>query len=232
MTYKQIFLWALLLLTFISRGFCATPQEQLQSARDFVKQNENDKALKILESLVSSGFANVNVLKNDADLQKLQGDARFQKVMDTAQRNLTPCKFAPEYRQFDFWVGEWDVIVNGGKAGTNSIQKILEDCVIFENWTGGGGYSGKSFNLYDPITKRWQQTWVDSTGSLIEFHGQYVNNEMRYTSETLQADGSKVLGRMTYFKLPEGKLRQLWEQSTDGGKTWTVAFDGIYEKRK
>jgi hypothetical protein len=26
-------------------------------------------------------------------------------------------------------------------------------------------------------------------------------------------------------------VRQVWESSTDGGKTWTVAFDGTYTAR-
>ena len=72
--------------------------------------------------MVKSGFANVNVLKTDAAFASLQSDAHFQKVVESAQKNLTPCKFAPEYRQFDFWVGEWDVTWNGKQAGTSSIQ--------------------------------------------------------------------------------------------------------------
>lgn len=50
-----------------------------------------------------------------------------------------PCTTRPEYRQFDFWIGEWDVQAGGNQAGTNSVQLILGDCVIFENWIGAAG---------------------------------------------------------------------------------------------
>jgi hypothetical protein len=31
--------------------------------------------------------------------------------------------------------------------------------------------------------------------------------------------------------LPDGRVRQTFQQSTDAGKTWTVSFDGYYRKR-
>ena len=156
----------------------------------------------------------------------------FGAAAHAAQPVSSPCKTGKEFRQFDFWVGEWDVTWNGKKAGTSSVQLILDDCVIFENWTGAGGSIGKSFNLYDTNTRQWQQHWVDNSGSAIDFVGSYQDGQMRYQSATPQSDGTKVLGRMTFFKLPEGNVRQLWEQSSDNGKTWTVAFDGLYTPRK
>jgi hypothetical protein len=231
LTWKEAACAILLLLSLLSRGFCATPQEQLNSARELVRQNQHAKALEILESLTRGGFANVNVLKTDKDLQPLQSDPRYARVLETAQRNLTPCRFSPEYRQFDFWVGDWNVTQAGRPAGTSSVQVILDDCVVLENWTGVNGYTGKSFNIYNTATKRWQQTWVDNSGTIIDFTGDYADGEMRFHSESIQADGSKLLGKMTFFKLADGKIRQLWEQSTDQGKTWSVAFDGLYEKK-
>ncbi len=145
-----------------------------------------------------------------------------------------PACSAPEHRQFDFWVGDWDVTMGGKPAGESQVEKILRGCAIFENWTGAGGGEGKSFNIYDATRKRWQQTWVDASGGLIEFYGELRDGNMCYTtgSPTRGPDGVRrqTLGRMTYF--PQGgQVRQLWEQSTDGGKTWTVAFDGLYTRK-
>ena len=53
-----------------------------------------------------------------------------------------PACTAAEHRQFDFWIGEWDVQVSGQPAGSNSVQLILSDCVIMENWSGAGGNFG------------------------------------------------------------------------------------------
>jgi hypothetical protein len=138
------------------------------------------------------------------------------------------CQNLPEYRQFDFWVGEWNVEANGKQAGTSSVQLILDGCVLFENWTGAKGSNGKSFNIYDSTTKKWQQFWVDNSGGSILFTGEFENGKLTYHSKNLQPDGSTVLGRMTFNSLPGKKVHQMWEQSTDQGKTWKVAFDGIY----
>jgi hypothetical protein len=141
---------------------------------------------------------------------------------------------APEQRQFDFWIGDWDVTTSGKRAGESHVEKILAGCVIFENWTGAGGGEGKSFNLYDATKKRWQQTWVDASGGLIEFYGELRDGNMCYTTQSpmLGPDGQvrKTLGRMTFFP-QDGTVRQLWEQSVDGGKTWSVAFDGLYTRK-
>ena len=41
-----------------------------------------------------------------------------------------PCT-AAENRQFDFWIGDWDVTTPNGKAaGTNRINPILGGCVL------------------------------------------------------------------------------------------------------
>jgi hypothetical protein len=145
----------------------------------------------------------------------------------------SPCKSKPEYRQFDFWIGEWDVLnPQGQPAGTNSVQLILNDCVIFENWTGRGGGQGKSVNVYNSVKGKWQQTWVDGFGSVLELYGELVDGEMRFTGESLRRDGKKLLNRLTFSKLSPDKVRQFWQQSDDDGKTWTVAFDGTYVRRK
>ena len=47
----------------------------------------------------------------------------------------TPCTTDPVYRQFDFWIGEWDVYAKNGKeAGDSRIDLILDSCIILENW--------------------------------------------------------------------------------------------------
>jgi hypothetical protein len=153
-----------------------------------------------------------------------------------ADANARPCAYRPEARQFDFWVGDWDVEMGGATVGASRIEKILNDCVILENWTGANGYAGKSFNVYDPEKKRWQQTWVDVTGRITEFYGALRGGNLHYSSESTttgpDGKGQHVLGRMTFFNLGSDRVRQLWEQSTDEGKTWTVAFDGLYTRKK
>lgn len=146
-----------------------------------------------------------------------------------------PCS-APEYRQFDFWVGEWDVYHATADTivGTNHIKNILGGCVIEENWTGGGGSIGKSFNTYNPADSTWNQVWVDNGGSTLNFKGRYADNVMQMRGETIsRRTGGKVLFEMSYTHDPEkGTVRQVWKSSTDEGENWNTIFDGIYRKKE
>jgi hypothetical protein len=144
-----------------------------------------------------------------------------------------PCNDTPEFRQLDFWIGEWDVLnPKGEHVGESSIQLILGECVVFENYSSARGYAGKSFNIYNRTQQRWQQFWVDNQGGVLEFSGQYINGQLLYTGESMNREGAKVTHRMSFTNTPNTTVRQLWEQSTDDGSTWTVAFDGTYVRKK
>jgi hypothetical protein len=210
------------------------PATMYSLATVYLKMNNREKAFEWLRQAVASGFAQVKQLETDSALSVLRDDSRFKELVAGAQQNATPCAFVPEHRQFDFWVGEWDVQnPQGQPAGTSSIQRMLGDCVIYENWTSGGGaYTGKSFNLYNSTLRKWQQFWADDKGGVLEFSGEYKDNELRYTGESLDPKGNKIMHRLTFFNLSPGRVRQLWEQSTDNAKTWTIAFDGLYIRKK
>jgi len=140
-----------------------------------------------------------------------------------------PCS-TPEYAQFDFWLGDWDVTNPAGKpAGHNHVTKEYGGCVLQEHWTGAGGSVGSSFNIYDPVRKLWHQTWVDNGGTLLEIEGGLKDGSMVMTGEQLQPDGKKLLNRITWTP-KDGKVRQFWETSADGRRTWQVSFDGLYAK--
>ena len=144
-----------------------------------------------------------------------------------------PCS-EPEYRQFDFWVGDWDVWTpKGGLAGTNRIDRILGGCVLQENWKGARGLTGTSFNTYDPGDKKWHQTWVDDQGTLLLLAGEFKDGKMVLSGDTPAHGTMKpAIQRITWSPLPDGSVRQLWESSEDAGKTWTIAFDGYYRHKK
>jgi hypothetical protein len=142
-----------------------------------------------------------------------------------AQPPADPCA-APEFSQFDFWVGYWDVYGPKGKQVANSLIEKVYGCGIRENWkpfnTGGGG----SLNIYVPSTKQWEQFWIDSSGTRAHFAGGWNGKTMVLTGDWGQ------LTRMTYTPNPDGSVRQLVEQSTDKGKTWTAAYDFTYRPHK
>jgi len=143
----------------------------------------------------------------------------------------SPCS-STAHQQFDFWVGEWQVYHATADTivGQNTIKKILNSCVIEENWTGKSGFSGKSFNTYNIQDSTWNQVWVDVGGNTYHFKGKYQADTMRLQGETM-VKGKQVLFDMTYkWNKKEDTVRQTWKSSQDKGKTWTTIFDGIYKK--
>ena len=182
-----------------------------------------------------SGLSRGKILSAIAVLCLLASSSAAQTNSSAASQPAKPAPpscDASEHRQFDFWVGEWDVYVQGKKIAHSSIQNILNGCVIFENWQPLNGGPGKSFNYFDPLVQKWRQLWVSTQpGGAINFVGERKGNTMYMECETLGPNGVRTLGHMTWTDLGPGKVRQLWEQSTDGGKTWTVAFDGEYRRQ-
>lgn len=145
-----------------------------------------------------------------------------------AAEKAPPACVKPEHRLFDFWVGEWAVEdPKGNRVGENSITSVLGGCVIQENWRGKGGSNGTSLNAYDASRGVWHQTWVDNQGGLLQLDGQGADGRMVLEGTARRASGPSR-ERITWEKKSADKVRQLWESSTDEGKTWKILFDGLY----
>lgn len=147
--------------------------------------------------------------------------------------SAAPCS-APEHRQFDFWIGEWDVSADGQAAGTNSIRPVHGGCALHESWQGAGegGISGSSFNTWDRASGRWHQTWVDGSGTLLLLDGGLVDGSMVLQGSRPARNGNgETLHRITWTPNEDGSVRQLWEASQDDGGSWSVLFDGLYTRQ-
>ena len=138
---------------------------------------------------------------------------------------------APEHRQFDFWLGRWNVTNEGKVIASSSIERFADGCAILESYTQADGYSGKSINFYDPAVGRWRQQWIDSLGNSSEWSGEFRDGAMRFDGEAHRADGKKVTRNMTFSPLPDGSVRQASDISPDGGKTWKPGYDFVYVRK-
>jgi hypothetical protein len=193
-----------------------------------------EQALSLLESMAQNGFAFPKVVEDDPRFATVKDDPRFGAAVQKIDYNSSPCKDPshPEFRQLDFWVGEWNVFDTvGNKVGESSVQKIIHDCVIYENWTGAFGPTGKSFNKYNAATKQWEQYWVDEGPTRQYYKGEYADKRMVYMSDFINPQGQHTLGRLTFFDQPDGTVRQFSEGSTDEGKTWQTNYDFIYRRK-
>jgi hypothetical protein len=148
-----------------------------------------------------------------------------------------PCTEA-QRKQFDFWVGEWDLAwpgQNGGERrhGSNRITRVLDDCVVEENFNGGTSMHlrGRSVSTFDIRSHKWKQTWVDNEGGYLDFVGEFKNAQMVLQRETKKKDGTTVLQRMVFKNITANEFDWSWERSEDGGKTWQVLWP-IHYKRK
>lgn len=138
----------------------------------------------------------------------------------------------PTHRQFDFWLGDWDVTVGGQPAGTNQITLVEQGCVLHERWSGSRGGTGQSFNWYDRADRLWHQVWVDNQGNSLMLSGTFQDGRLTLTGTAPGPNGAPQSQRLSFFKNPDGTVRQLWETSADGGQTWQSTFDGLYRRKR
>ena len=142
---------------------------------------------------------------------------------------VPPACRAGEYRQFDFWVGDWEVRDPQGRVvGHNRIAPVIAGCALREEWTSADGKNvGTSLNAYNQTDQRWHQSWVDNAGTRLDLVGGLRAGAMVLEQRQTGASARDV-ERITWTPLPAGRVRQHWQSSKDGGRTWTTAFDGTY----
>ena len=142
---------------------------------------------------------------------------------------------SPESRQFDFWVGKWDVYPAAKPdhaTASSLIEKLYAGCAIRENWMPKQGNEGGSLNSYVSEDQQWHQTWVDATGSRAEFSGGWNGKAMVLEGVWPQPGHPKQRTRMTYTPHADGSVEQAGASSDDDGKTWQPSFDLIYRPAK
>jgi hypothetical protein len=210
-------------------------------ARLHARKGDAPRAFGYLDQLVPLRAVPVAVLDTVSDLASLRSDARYKQVVDRMTALRFPCRTMPEARQFDFWIGDWNVTPwqtppgpNVPLLGTNRVEPLLEQCALLEHWSGagpGGGF-GKSINFYDTNRRQWRQVWVADGGGSLDYAGAFRDGAMRFEGWTLAPSGSRVLQRLTFFPIHHDTVRQLFETSTDSGRTWQPGFDGRYGRKR
>lgn len=135
------------------------------------------------------------------------------------------------HRDFDFWLGQWEVTAGDSLVGHNTIRRVAGGCGLVESWRSTAGGTGTSVNFYDPTDGRWHQTWVGSGGSVLRLDGALRDGSMVLGGEREGGDGGTVIDRITWTPLEGGRVRQHWEVSGDGGESWRTVFDGYYRPR-
>src|ERR671916_472312 len=101
-----------------------------------------------------------------------------------AQRAAPPppasCR-APESRQFDFWLGDWDTFELPDTAAAVArlqVTPMLGGCALRETYAQRDGLLGESYSLWDAARGMWHQSWVTNRGGLLLLDGSFTGGRM------------------------------------------------------
>jgi ketosteroid isomerase-like protein len=135
----------------------------------------------------------------------------------------------PEYRQFDFWLGDWDAFEAGKTTvvARTRVDRILDGCVLRENYESANGLKGQSLSLYDASRGIWHQSWATNKGQLLTIEGRLEDGAMVLAGAERAADGAERLVRGTWKPI-SGGVRETAVTSLDAGKTWQPWFNLVF----
>ncbi len=145
----------------------------------------------------------------------------------------TTCETDKHFRDFDFWIGEWDVSSksNNQFAGNNTIKPVQNGCALTEHWKSVSGGTGMSTNHYNPVTGKWRQLWISAGAYSLDIEGSFKDGAMRLEGKIwYYANNTSFPDKGTWTPNQNGSVRQLFEQFNPKAKTWDVWFDGIYTR--
>jgi hypothetical protein len=148
--------------------------------------------------------------------------------------NPSPGCNVPEYRQLDFWLGDWDTFDSGDSTtpvARAHVDLIAAGCAVHELYEQTDGLIGDSILSFDPARKLWQQTWVTNYGSLMVISGGFKDGVLTLEGTMHFRNGKSSPQRITW-KAAGGGVRESSVMSKDGGKTWEPAFDVLFLKHR
>lgn len=192
-------------------GLCSKQYSATCELHFHVSYPEKMLMLRIMMFLVILGFAS-------------------STVADTSMP-ATNCN-APEYRQLDFWLGDWDTFDTDNPAdliARTHVNVIVAGCAVHELYEQTDGLIGDSILSYDAVRKAWQQTWVTNRGSFMAIAGQFKDGSLMLEGEVHLKDGKMSLQRITW-KVEGSDVRESSVISKDEGKTWQPGFDVLFRK--
>ena len=131
----------------------------------------------------------------------------------------------------DFWLGTWHgTWTRGSDRGQaiNIVTKEFGGNVIVENFRAQAPDTlrGLSLSVFDSSDGCWKQTWVDDTGSYLDFRGGPAGGELHLSRELIE-DGEEVLQRMIFRNIEPDRFDWLWQRSRGNGAwetVWEIAY--------
>lgn len=186
-----------------------------------------------LQAATAAGFTPFEQIEADPAITALAGDPAVAAALDAMRAVARPCTAQAAYRAFDFWLGTWEVhTADGTLAGHNRITSEAGGCRIDEHWQSASGGTGRSINFLDPGSGEWVQIWHSPAGLFIRIRGGLTDDGSMLLEGTAHyaADGREAPFRGRWTPLPDGRVRQFFEQYSAQDKAWQPWFEGFYRR--
>lgn len=149
----------------------------------------------------------------------------------------TPACDRPEAREFDFWIGEWDVHNRHRAQGSDTtwyetgtasdrVYAAVGGCAIVEHWYGKLSFDeivGFSMRTFDPATEQWTLIllWPGRNRPVFgTLEGGFRHHRGEFFTQAADAEGQPVLSRFTFSDIQRDALRWDAAVSHDSGLTW------------
>jgi hypothetical protein len=151
--------------------------------------------------------------------------------MSSAAPPLPATALLDAARQFDFWLGEWDLRWSDGRTGTDSVFLDLGDNVVVGSLDARPSldYQRVCHSVYARADGCWKHTWVDSDGNYLDFAGAFADGEMDLRREA-RHDGGVALFRVRWHDIEAESLTWSYERSDDGGESWASLWSIDYSR--
>lgn len=152
------------------------------------------------------------------------------------------------YRDFDFWIGEWDVLnrnrpesdnrwFDTGMA-TDRVYPIAAGCGIVEHWRGSafGEYlEGFSLRAFNPNAGQWELVLLWPTEGRPRFgvlRGGFRHNRGEFFSRNVGPQGDTTFTRFTFSDITPETVRWQDGTSADQGRTWSSSWIMEFTRRE
>ncbi|MEP7348118.1 MAG: hypothetical protein ABI877_22810 [Gemmatimonadaceae bacterium] len=229
---------ALAALDLAEQNGAVVPQVAFRKGMAHAALGEADEAFRELRRAADAGLPAAPVpVETDPAFARVRKDPRLKTFLTAVDRNVHPCKYDARYREFDFWIGDWDVRPNGAPPtqppARNTVTLEQDGCVVMEHWSALAS-NGQSFNIFDSSYGIWRQTWVDNVGGQHDYRGSLQNDNMVFRGEIppLPGQTARQNVRLTFVPIHRDTVRQHAEVTSDSGATWSTSYDLIYSRRK
>lgn len=165
----------------------------------------------------------------------------------SARPALTPAK---EASQFDFLIGQWELVVT---AKVNSLAAKIHGAPTFlgtwKAWRAVDGFGvedelrimdrsgnpntlAQTLRVYSTNDHRWVVTGIDAyRGRTSASTGDWQSGQMVITGQGTDEEGKAYQTRTRYFDITTTAFKFQQDRSLDGGKTWDEGTLKIAAKR-